>query len=548
MVMKDMISLKKLGYLILYIVSGGVFLDIMTNPALAQGQGGGQGFVTVVDNIIWSLRDTPGLVSAIAYLFGLLMASLGILDIMKHVENAAQNPLRNGLIKFVAGGMAFALPTITAVVANTIDNGFIGAQHSDVSQLGNDVGLMQNAELNGTINEVFLNIGQSVSTMPAMVSTISYLLAVILTFTGIVKLRDYVENQGKEAPMRSVIISFLAAGSFFALPTILGAMFESFTDGLTPGAIVGGDPMSAGEAPDKSCADGGDGGLGEAICALTRGTSAAPALLAAASYIFGVTLGAWGIFRIKEHVNNPAQTPIWDGVAKFAAGGAFLSLPFIIYTVRSSILRDDQLDGTKTGTFNNEGGGSCSGGEDLGGLDSVLYCFMDDIFGPMNVIVNVFAIIAGIILVMIGISRLLKGAQDGAKGPGGIGTIMTFITGGMLLSASPFLKLISTSLFGNPVAATFATLAYTEGMTEDETQHAHIVISAVLQFLVVIGLISVVRGIFIFRGVAEGNQQSSMMAGVTHMVGGALAVNLGPLLKAVQQTLGIEGTYGIIFT
>jgi hypothetical protein len=62
-----------------------------------------------------------------------------------------------------------------------------------------------------------------------------------------------------------------------------------------------------------------------------------------------------------------------------------------------------------------------------------------------------------------------------------------------------------------------------------------------------VGLISFLRGIYIIREVADGNQQASMMAGLTHIIGGALAVNLGPLINAVEQTLGITG-FGINFT
>ena len=84
-------------------------------------------------------------------------------------------------------------------------------------------------------------------------------------------------------------------------------------------------------------------------------------------------------------------------------------------------------------------------------------------------------------------------------------------------------------------------------MTDAEILHATTVISAVIKFMIIIGLVSFVRGIFIVRDVAEGNQQASLMAGVTHMVGGALAVNMGPLINAVQQTLGIA-EYGVNFT
>ena len=37
------------------------------------------------------------------------------------------------------------------------------------------------------------------------------------------------------------------------------------------------------------------------------------------------------------------------------------------------------------------------------------------------------------------------------------------------------------------------------------------------------------------------------MAGLTHIIGGALAVNIGSVLNAVQFSLGLE-TFGIIFS
>lgn len=113
--------------------------------------------------------------------------------------------------------------------------------------------------------------------------------------------------------------------------------------------------------------------------------------------------------------------------------------------------------------------------------------------------------------------------------------------------ARPKIVHSTASLFTNPINRTFATLQYTTGMLAPEVDAAHAVISAIIKFVLIVGLISFVRGIFIIRSVAEGNSQSSIMSGVTHMLAGALAVNLGPLLNAVQATLGIGG-FGIAFT
>jgi hypothetical protein len=90
-----------------------------------------------------------------------------------------------------------------------------------------------------------------------------------------------------------------------------------------------------------------------------------------------------------------------------------------------------------------------------------------------------------------------------------------------------------------------AVVKYAEGTSA--APHVNAVVAAILAFVALLGWISFIRGFFIMRGVAEGNSQASAMAGFTHILGGALAVNLGGVLKAVQETLGIT-EYGLIIT
>ena len=108
----------------------------------------------------------------------------------------------------------------------------------------------------------------------------------------------------------------------------------------------------------------------------------------------------------------------------------------------------------------------------------------------------------------------------------------------------------TTSLFLDSQVETIATLQYgtgAGGLSGTALANAHTVISAIIKFVLVLGLISIMRGIFIVRSVAEGSGQASMMAGLTHILGGALAVNLGPLINVVQTTLGLT-SYGIVFS
>ncbi len=283
---------------------------------------------------------------------------------------------------------------------------------------------------------------------------------------------------------------------------------------------------------------GGCGGqtLGGVICNTIESSWLVPGLFSGFSYLFGIILGALGIGKLVEHVTNPNQTPIWDPLKKFLAGSGFLALPMVMEsafnTLAFGITRADV-----TG-FNGQTSGL--------GLDAMVARLMEDLWFPMSELIGAFGYLAGIVLIMVGISRMLKSAQDGPRGPGGIGTIMTFIVGGALFSIDSMMGAFSSSMFNSNAVSTFGVLQYTTGMTAVEVNHVHAVISSVLAFMIVLGWISFMRGFFILRDVAEGSQQASLMAALTHLFGGALAVNLGPLLNAVQNTLGI-GQFGLMF-
>ena len=46
-----------------------------------------------------------------------------------------------------------------------------------------------------------------------------------------------------------------------------------------------------------------------------------PGLLTGVSYMFGILLGVLGILKVKDHVENPSQTPLKEGAIRLAAGG-----------------------------------------------------------------------------------------------------------------------------------------------------------------------------------------------------------------------------------
>ncbi|MCC7305002.1 MAG: hypothetical protein IT558_01950 [Alphaproteobacteria bacterium] len=521
----------------------------------------------IARNITTSSQDLPGLLSGFSYLLALVFGVTGILKLHEHVNNPNQVPLRTPMIRFIIGGALLALPIIYETMTNAINAGTpttfdpsTTAGAAVFAIFGRVAGIIPMMNLNNVLS----NIKDSVEDVPGLLSAAAYLLGVLLGVIGLLKIKEHVENPD-QTPLREGVVRLLAGGALFAIPTVFDAMQTTIAGGgggmwgNVASIIAAAGTFWSGYARNVCNPAGGiiagvlgnGPTMGNAVCGILLHTGAFPAFLTAVAYVIGIVLGFWGILKVKAHVLNPSQTSIWEGIARFIAGGAFFALPIVVEVMRNT------MDPATLMPFGfapvirgyNEANIACDA---TGGLDISLYCFMKDMLAPVHVVLNFFSMCAGTVLIMIGISRLLKSAQDGPRAPGGFGTIMTFAAGGALISYNDLMRAFTQSLsmgmFGAlPITRTYAELQYTTGMTAAETQHAHTVISAILKFMIIVGLISFVRGIFIIRSVAEGNGQASLMAGVTHMVGGALAVNLGPLIQAVEATLGITN-FGIRFT
>lgn len=535
-----------------------------SDPALAVNVS-----YTITDiskNMVESTGRMPGLVAGASYALGLLFGILGVLKLKEHVENpgngAGQTPLRTPMIRLIIGGALFALPIIYESMRNAInagdfnyifDAGYFsvgGLLSAALGGLGSVVG-----QFLPNVSGVLAAIVESIRGVPALISAVSYLLALVLGVAGLIKIKDHVESP-EQTPMREGVVRLLVGGALFALPHVFNAMASLIDggDGFSLMGQIGSIFGSVGWAFSPYAGGGflgfGGGvcnpfgtGLGSIFCSTILNSGAAPAFLSALSYLFGLILGVWGILKIRDHVLNPQQTQVWEGFSRFLAGGAFFALPVSVEAIRSTVT-PVTLTAFATDPITKYHENGIAGCE---GLDGALFCMMTDITGPVHNLLNFFTFVAGMIFIMIGISRLIKSAQEGARGPGGIGTFMTFLAGGALISYNEFMRAFTFSFFNNPTTRTYAELQYTDGMEDTEKMHAHTVITAVLKFMIIVGLISFVRGIFIIRNVAEGNSQASIMAGITHMVGGSLAVNLGPLLRAVQSTLNLTD-YGILFT
>ncbi|OFW89074.1 MAG: hypothetical protein A3J37_08440 [Alphaproteobacteria bacterium RIFCSPHIGHO2_12_FULL_45_9] len=67
-----------------------------------------------------------------------------------------------------------------------------------------------------------------------------------------------------------------------------------------------------------------------------------PGFITAISYIMGTLFAVLGILKIKDHVENPSNTPLKDGAIRLAVGGGLFVVPLITEAMQN-------LLGTGTG-------------------------------------------------------------------------------------------------------------------------------------------------------------------------------------------------------
>jgi len=99
-------------------------------------------------------------------------------------------------------------------------------------------------------------------------------------------------------------------------------------------------------AQSANAAGGAGGGKSFNVVAgdIIGGIGSLPGLVTGISYMLGVLLAVLGLLKIKDHVENPANTKLKDGVIYLAIGGALFAVPII--TTAMYELLDPDASGT----------------------------------------------------------------------------------------------------------------------------------------------------------------------------------------------------------
>ncbi len=275
--------------------------------------------------------------------------------------------------------------------------------------------------------------------------------------------------------------------------------------------------------------------LGTLLCNAKDAGTSYPLILNAIAYIAGAFLTVRAVLLFKRHAENPNQSQIVAGVAH-AVGAAFLlSLPLFAGVIQESIL------GSVTGTWD----GACTEGGvvSASALDVMMQNLVTNIHGPMFKLLSMLSVIIGLTFIVKGLFAGVKtGTDPRASSPKTI--IVNLVIGAVLISIGGVLNDLLLTIFGGTTASpsnmrNFSGIAWSTFVGSGvDTIAADNTVKAILAFIQIIGGIAFLRGWLIVKAAVEGGGQATIPQGVTHIVGGAMAVNIDVMLKIIDNTFG----------
>ncbi len=269
--------------------------------------------------------------------------------------------------------------------------------------------------------------------------------------------------------------------------------------------------------------------VGATITNGMKGISTVPPLINYVSYIAGVVVAVTGLLKLKDHAVASDRTPMSHGLWRLAAAGLLISLPSA-----ARILLNTLKTNTLYGTTQSATSVALSTSSTLS-LDQMMINLVTNIRGPMGFLLWGLGVILGLFFLVSAFVRMAKGAgQDGPRGSMGSGTIGRIVVGAILLSFASTADIFTTTLFGG-TAVKFSGMTI-PGVSTATLDRATQAMAAILIFVQIIGFIAFMRGFLMLRALADGNNGVSTAAAATHIIGGAVAINISPALKVIQTT------------
>lgn len=274
--------------------------------------------------------------------------------------------------------------------------------------------------------------------------------------------------------------------------------------------------------------------MGDLFCNAFTNTKAFAFIFQYAAYVAGVFCVVRGIHHLRLHTDRPTENSLARPLMLWLGGACLLALPSVIDCVIASIYGASASGGALVcGAPGMTGGAST--------LDVMLANFVGNIKAPLISLVSLIAIVAGLFMVVNGLVKASKHGIDARTYS--VHSILTNIVfGALLMTIGDNLNVMLASVFGDTTLGTSSVInwSYAASLAGGASAQFQTAVTAALTFVQIIGVIAFVRGWLVMKKVVEGGGNVTMAQGITHIVGGVLAINVFSFLEIMNSTFGTQ--------
>ncbi len=282
--------------------------------------------------------------------------------------------------------------------------------------------------------------------------------------------------------------------------------------------------------------------FGDIICRIRSQSSSLPNFFSWFAYVSGVFFVARCLMLLKDHVENPQQVKLHKPILFGLAGSMLLALPGATTALVNSLYGTDVGGATACVSITGFVAGT--------GLDVLAQNFVVNIKRPAFLIGTWICYFMGIFFIYRGIDKMARYGTD-PRTHSLTAIVSNMFFGAILMWVARAKDAIMQSIW-NPaiVGGNNSPLVYAGnggqglinwvglGVVGPTVAFDNTYIAATT-FMQIVGFIGFLRGWFLCKRAVEGNGNATIGQGLTHIIGGALCMNLILFLKAAQSTFNI---------
>jgi hypothetical protein len=279
--------------------------------------------------------------------------------------------------------------------------------------------------------------------------------------------------------------------------------------------------------------------LGNILCSASFNLAPFESLFVGLSYITGAIMIGTGMYELSyftDSMNSPQARSIGRTKGHLIAGACLLALPafirLLINTFFNFSFHSDFGGGLSACVPVAESAGVGNGFANPIPIDSMVINMVHDIRSPAIFMLSVLSILIGIFLIIRGLLKASKFGQDRTTST--LFILADVFTGTMLYTVGTSMDSVMTAIFGDGTMGSSAIATSNIAGNGDGSA-----VTASLTFVQVIGIIMFIRGWMILAdpvGTIGGKNEKKMLVGFSHLLCGALAVNIYRFLDVMNAT------------